>query len=429
MPSAPQSSRRAASTELNGTGPARMKFWAALWLVVAALLFVATTLLIELHPVFHYIRAFAEGALVGGLADWFAVTALFAHPLGLPIPHTAIIPKRKNEIGLRLGAFIQTHFLRASVVRAKLSDMKITERALDWLAGAKGSGVVVQQSASLIGWMLHSLEDEKIKQFISTHILDRLRQVEVAPLLGEFLHILTANGKHRELFDKGLAIAADLFEEYKPQLMEKIEQELPWWARILRGVAYRRVVKNISQMLSDMQTDPAHEARQKFDALVNKFADDLRSSPELRKKFEDIKENILQDRAVQGYVRELWLEIKPMLLTQAANPESAVRQASVEWIQATTQALRKETDLVRRIERTFQILVARSVQKYRHEVSHLITQEVERWDANTTSRLIETQIGNDLQWIRINGTLVGGLAGLLIYTISLGLATFNLSVP
>ncbi|MEO5702502.1 MAG: DUF445 domain-containing protein [Gammaproteobacteria bacterium] len=429
MPPTPQATPHKLTAKANDTGPGKMKFWATLWLVVAALLFVATTLLIELHPVFHYIRAFAEGALVGGLADWFAVTALFAHPLGLPIPHTAIIPRRKNEIGLRLGSFIQTHFLSASVVKAKLSDMKITERLLDWLASDKGSRTAVQQSASLIEWMLRSLEDEKIKQFISTHILDRLRHIEIAPILGDLLHILTANGKHSELFDKGVATASDLFEEYKPQLMDKIEQELPWWARILRGVAFRKVVKNIGQMLYEMQTDPAHESRQKFDALVNKLIDDLHNSPELRQKCEEIKVNLLQDPALQNYLRGLWQEIKPMLLAHCADPNSAVRQASVEWIQATTQALRKETDIMLRIERTFQILVSRSVQKYRHEMAQLITQEVERWDANTTSHLIETQIGSDLQWIRINGTLVGGLAGLLIYTISLGLATFNVGVP
>ncbi|MEO5573784.1 MAG: DUF445 domain-containing protein, partial [Gammaproteobacteria bacterium] len=318
-----------------------------------------------------------------------------------------------------------THFLRASVVKAKLADMKITERLLDWLASEKGSRMAVQQSASLVEWMLRSLEDEKIKQFISRHILDRLRQIEIAPLIGDLIHTLTANGKHDELFDKGVVVASDLFEEYKPQLMEKIEQELPWWARILRGVAFRKVVTNISQTLEEMQSDPEHEARQKFDALVNKFADDLHNSPELRKKCEDIKENLLQDPAVQAYLKELWLEIKPMLLKHCTDPDSAVRQASVEWIQATTLALKKETEIMLKIERTFQILVSRSVQKYRHEMSQLITQEVGRWDANTTSRLIETQIGADLQWIRINGTIVGGLAGLLIYLASLGLAAIN----
>ncbi|MEO5573869.1 MAG: DUF445 family protein, partial [Gammaproteobacteria bacterium] len=149
MPPEFQSSPRRTITDLGDTGPRKMKFWATFWLVVSALLFIGTTLLIDLHPAFHYIRAFAEGALVGGLADWFAVTALFAHPLGLPIPHTAIIPRRKNEIGTRLGSFIQTHFLRASVVKAKLADMKITERLLDWLASEKGSRMAVQQSASL----------------------------------------------------------------------------------------------------------------------------------------------------------------------------------------------------------------------------------------------------------------------------------------
>jgi uncharacterized membrane-anchored protein YjiN (DUF445 family) len=425
MPSEISFPPRKPTTEADDVGPGKMKFWATLWLVVSAFLFIGATLLNEVHPIFNYIRAFAEGALIGGLADWFAVTALFSHPLGLPIPHTAIIPRRKNEIGTRLGTFIQTHFLRASVVKAKLSDMKITERLLDWLASDKGSRTAVQQSASLVEWMLRSLEDEKIKQFISRHILDRLRQIEIAPLLGDLIHTLTANGKHDELFDKGVVVASNLFEEYKPQLMEKIEQELPWWARILRGVAFRKVVTNISQMLIEMQTDPNHEARQKFDTLVNKFADDLHNSPELRKKCEDLKESLLQDPAVQGYLKELWLEIKPMLLSQCADPNSAVRQASAEWIQTTTLALKKETEIMRRIERTFQILVSRSVQKYRHEMSQLITQEVERWDADTTSRLIENQIGSDLQWIRINGTIVGGLAGLLIYLISLGLATLN----
>ncbi len=411
--------------EINNSGPGRMKFWATFWLIVSLFLYIGASLLLDLHPAFSYMRAFAEGALVGGLADWFAVTALFAHPLGLPIPHTAIIPRRKNEIGLRLGVFIQKHFLRSSVIKAKLSDMQITERLLNWLASEKGSKLAIQQSASLVEWMLHSLEDEKIQQFISAHIVDRLRNVEIAPLLGDLLHVLTANEKHRELYDKGVVTASNLFEEYKPQLMERIEQELPWWARILRGVAYRKVVRNISQMLFDMQTDPDHETRQKFDAMVTKFIDDLHNSPEVRQKCEDLKNNLLQDPAVQNYLRELWLEIKPILLRHCADPDSALRKATAEWIQTTTLALRKETEIMRRIERTFQIVVSRSVQKYRHEVAHLITQEVERWDADTTSQLIETQIGSDLQWIRINGTIVGGLAGLLIYLASLGLATIS----
>lgn len=418
----PKTTYHAAESILPDTGLRRMKFWATLWLVLAALLFAVATLLRDYHPVFDFLRAFAEGSLVGGLADWFAVTALFSHPLGLPIPHTAIIPRRKDEIGLRLGSFIQTHFLRANVVRSKLAEMRITERVLNWLASERGSRAVVAQSAALITWVLRSLEDEKIKQFLMTHLLGRLAEVEVAPILGDLLGVLTAHGNHQELFDKGISVASDLFEEYKPRLKQKMQEATPWWARILQGIAYRRLIRNVSEMLQEMKVDPNHEARQRFDAFIAKLVEDLHHSPELRQRCEEIKEKLLQDPAVQGYFEGLWSEIKTILLRHCSDPSSQVQRSFAEWVQATVVALRQEAEIMSRIERTFQIVVSRAIQKYRHEVGGLIAQEVERWDAEATSRLIETHIGKDLQWIRINGTVVGGLAGLLIYLLGLGLS-------
>lgn len=411
----------------NAMGLRRMKFWATFWLVIAALLFITATLLKNYHPLFNFVRAFAEGALIGGLADWFAITALFAHPLGLPIPHTAIIPRRKNEIGLRLGKFIESHFLRPRVVSTKLAEMKITERTLDWLVSEKGSQTLVSQAASLITWALHSLEDEKIRQFLKTHILAKLREVAVAPLLADILHILSVNGKHRELFDKGITIASELFEKYTPRLREQMQEEKSWWVRILQGIAFRRMAKNISRILNEIKNDTKHEAREEFEIFVIKFIENLRTSPELRQKCEDIKESLLRNPVVHTYLERLWSDVKPIVLRHCSDLDSPLRQSIAAWIQATTQALRSETDILLKLERTFRIVVSRSVKKYRHEVAHLITQEVERWDAQTTAQLIEAQIGQDLQWIRINGTVVGGLAGLLIYAISLGFELSSLT--
>jgi uncharacterized membrane-anchored protein YjiN (DUF445 family) len=402
----------------------RMQRRATLLLVAAALLFLVARWWESRHPWLGYVRAFGEAALVGGLADWFAVTALFRHPLGLPIPHTAIVPTRKDRIGRSLGMFVQRNFLSREVVGAKLQAARVGERAARWLAEPEHARTVARQVATGLSGAAEVLRDEDVQGFVERSLVTRARRVQVAPLLGRVLKLLTAGGRHQELLDEALRLATRLVAENEEVIRDRIAAEAPWWVPgAVEDRIHDKVVTAVERTLQDVSADPAHPLRERFDEAVQAFAERLRTSPDTIARAEAIKEDMLAHPAVREYAATVWSDVKAALGRYATAEVNAAEEgrgalgAVERGLVSLGNAVLADPVLTAKVDAWVLEAVLNVIEQYRGEVAALIETTVAGWDPDATSRRIEVQIGRDLQFIRINGTLVGGLVGLVLYVI------------
>lgn len=403
-------------------GLRRMKLVALSLLLLMAVVYWLTIRLSHGEIWIAYLNAFAEAAMVGALADWFAVTALFRYPLGIPIPHTAIVPRRKDEIADSLGLFVREHFLEETPLREHLGEARLAARLSDWLAMEENSRRVTEHASGLISWLLDVLRDQGVQDFAEKAVLTRLRSVDVAPLLGHFLEILTRSGHHQELLSQGIQLAAELLEENKERIRQRIKQESPWWVPgFIDDDVYRKLVERIEATLVVMAIDPDHELRQRFDQVVGDFITGLQESDEYRGFGENLKADLLGNPVVRNYAAGLWDETETALREQLADPQSRLRTALAKALSRFASDLVNDPAMQERVEGWLDDAVVYAVVRNRETIAALIPATVRNWDAELTARRIELHVGRDLQFIRINGTLVGGLVGVIIHWVS-GLA-------
>ncbi|HEX5727023.1 MAG TPA: DUF445 domain-containing protein [Longimicrobiaceae bacterium] len=397
----------------------QMKLRATGLLVLAFFVYIAARVLEVRWPALAYLRATAEAAMVGGLADWFAVTALFRYPMGIRIPHTAIVPNRKDRIGRSLGNFVQNNFLSPAVIRGKLRSAEIARRIAEWLAQPEHGEVVGKHAAAAVTGVIQVLRDEEVQEMIEHSLVTRVRKTQVTPLLGTVLSLVTAGNRHQELFDSALRLMGRLFDENRDALRERIRQELPWWVPTpIDEKIYERIVRGVENTLHEVSSDPEHPMRGRFNEAVLEFVERLRHAPDTIARGEALKEELLQHPAVRQYSDSLWGDMKASVIRHSADPDSEFRRRVGQAVTRFGQSLQEDEELLEKIEGWIESAALYVVEQYRHEVADLISTTVAAWDPDDTTRKIELQIGRDLQFIRINGTLVGGLAGLLIYTIS-----------
>ncbi len=397
----------------------QMKRLATAMLVVVAVVFVVARYYEAQFPGLGYLRAFAEAAMVGGIADWFAVTALFRHPLGIPIPHTAIVPSRKDRIGTALGNFVQRNFLTREVVTTKLAAMKLGERAAQWLARPENSRRIARAAAHGISGAVNVMRDEDVQELVDRGIVSRLRRMQAAPLAAKTFELLTADGRHQALLDDALRLAARFLDENEVAIRERIKQESPWW---VPGAVENRlgdkIVSGVEATLIAVAADPAHPLRRRYDEAVEKFVANLRENPETIARAEQIKLDVLDHPGVAEFSREVWGDVKVRIANYAeklASDAEAEPDQLEKWLSGLGHKVLEDAALAEKVNGWVVELVTYSVEQAREEVAKLIATTVGAWDANATSRKIELQIGRDLQFIRINGTIVGGLVGLLLY--------------
>lgn len=408
-----------ADEELKRRRLASMKRVATGLLLLATVVFVVARIFEARYPWIGFIRATAEAAMVGAIADWFAVTALFRYPLGLPIPHTAIIPSRKERIGRSLGNFVQNNFLSPPVITAKLRGADVGRKLAEWLADPQHGDAVGKHAAAAVTGVVQVLRDEEVQEIIEQSLIGRLRATHVAPLMGNVLTLVTAENRHQELLDSAIRLFDRLFEENREVLRTKIRQETPWWMpTAVDDEIYKRIARGIENTLAEVAADPAHPLRGRFNEAVAEFVDRLKSSPELLARGEELKEEVLQHPAVRGYSASLWADMKASVLRHSADPESAFRRRVGAAATRFGASLVEDQELLEKVNGWVEQAVLYVVEQYRHEVADLIESTVAAWDPQDTTEKIELQIGRDLQYIRINGTLVGGLVGLVIYTVS-----------
>jgi uncharacterized membrane-anchored protein YjiN (DUF445 family) len=390
-------------------------------LVLATVIFIGTRTLEPSYPWLGFLRAMAEAAMIGGLADWFAVTALFRHPLGIPIPHTAIIPARKDRVARTLGSFVQHNFLTREVIKARLQNLHAGERVAAWIARPENARVMARQAAKAVAAGAQVLRDDDVQTFIDRSVEQGIRNARIAPIAGKLLSVVTENNRHQELLDEALVLIARTVEQNHDLIRNRVERESPWWVpTAVDRKIYEKIVTSIERTLVEIRDDPAHPLRERFDHALRTFIENLQHSEETAARAEELKNDLLNAEAVRRFSSSLWVDTKAALLRHAEQTEAATTEggAMERALVAFGEAVLADPELVRKVDNFISDVAASLVERYQQDIAGLITHTVQNWDADVTTRRIELAIGRDLQFIRINGTLVGALAGLLIYAIS-----------
>ena len=388
-------------------------------LVFMAVLFVVAFAFQEQYPWLAYVRAFAEGGMVGALADWFAVTALFRHPLGIPIPHTAIIPSRKDEIGRTLGEFVETEFLRGDVVRTKLEETAIAARLGEWLADPAHAERVAAEGSIMAAGVLNALSDDDVQDVITDLAREHLIEPDWAPPLGGWLERIIESGAHHGAVELGVDTIASWLAANHTAFTGLVSRRLPSW---LPGVAHRLVDDTVYneavKFVAAMQGDPRHPARLAIDAYLSRLAENMQHDPETIGRLEDAKSTLFDSPRVRELAAEAWNTAKAGLLKALADPASGLRVRATQALGEVGERLSTDAVLQKRVDGWVTDAAVFLVDRYRHDIASIITDTVERWDAEETTEKIELMVGRDLQYIRLNGTVVGALAGLVIFTIA-----------
>ncbi|MBT9605703.1 DUF445 domain-containing protein [Microbacterium sp.] len=367
----------------------------------------------------QYVRAAAEGGMVGALADWFAVTALFRHPLGLPIPHTAIIPRRKDEIGQQLGEFVETNFLEGHVVRTKLEGTPLAARAGAWLAEPAHADRLAAEGATIATSVLRALSDDDVQGLIEDLARDHLLAPDWGPSVGGWLERVVGSGAHHGAVDLALDNIAVWLANNHEMFQGLVSRRLPSWVpslahRFVDDTVYREAVGFVDAV----RADPRHQARAAIDQYLGRLADNLQHDPGTMVRLEEAKASIFDSPRVRGLAADAWNTAKTGLLASLADPDSAVRRRAAAALADVGRRLQSEESLQRRVDGWVTDAAVFLVERYRHDIASIITDTVERWDAEETTEKIELMVGRDLQYIRLNGTIVGALAGLAIFTVA-----------
>jgi len=372
------------------------------------------------EPWAGWVLAFAEAGMIGALADWFAVVALFRHPLGLPIPHTAIIPRRKNEIGASLARFVADNFLHPDAVQNKLESVNLAEKMAHWLQTNAGRERVVDSAVSLLSWMTGAWREQSVRRFVKRLSRDQIERLDLAPLLGRAMDWLLQDGRHQQVLTQALRYAVILLHDNRETIRGNVQRESPWW---LPGFVDDRIVQQmldrIETLLLQMSLDPDHPVRSDFDEVLQRWSSELRQSAELRRAAEAFKQAALENEALQEYLYELWMSLVAGIDADLQSPESTIRNELAKFVGDVATGLREDTEMQALVNRWLVDSAVAIVEDNRHAMASLISDTVDSWDADETSQRVELAIGHDLQYIRINGTLVGGLVGLLIHALTL----------
>ena len=398
----------------------QMKHRATGLLVLAVLVYVITRALEPRYEWLGFLRAMAEAAMVGGLADWFAVTAIFRRPLGLPIPHTAIIPAKKDRVARTLGAFVQHNFLTREVITARLRTAHLGEKIAQWIARPENARTIARQAATALAAGAQVLKDEDVQQLIGSSLDGRIRKTPIAPIAGRMLSAVTEGNRHQELLDEGIVLLARTVQQNHDLIRDRVQRESKWWIpSAVDEKIFQKIVTSIERTLVEVRDDPQHPLRERFDVALRRFIENLQHSPHTLERAEELKRDFLDADAVRRFSASLWADAKESLTRFAENADAAKEGGTMERALTTFgEAVLADPGLVKKVDAFITDIAVFLVERYQRDIADLITHTVQNWDAEVTTKRIELAIGRDLQFIRINGTLVGALAGLLIYTIS-----------
>jgi uncharacterized membrane-anchored protein YjiN (DUF445 family) len=339
--------------------------------------------------------------------------------MGIPIPHTAIVPARKDRVGRTLGAFVQKNFLTREVIANRLRSLDVATRLAEWLASPENVRQIARHAASSLASAAELVNDEDIESFIDRNVEERVRAVKAAPLLSRVLSVITADNRHQELLNEAIRLAANAVEDSRALIRLRVEEETPWWVpSALDDKIYRKIVSAIERTLIEVRDNPEHPLRERFDGVLQDFIEKLNYSPAVSARIEALKEELLLSDTARRFSSGLWVRAKSALVRYAEAPGDVAPGAIERAINAFGDAVLHDEDLLHKVDDFVVDVAMFLVDRYQSEVSDLIAHTVASWDPDVTSRRVELAIGRDLQFIRINGTIVGGLVGVAIHAVS-----------
>ncbi len=396
-------------------GLRRMKMLATSLFLLAAVIFGVT---LGKEGWLGFVNAGAEAAMIGALADWFAVTALFRHPLGLPIPHTALIPTRKDQLGQSLEEFVTTNFLSEDVVRDKIERAGVSRRLGIWLSHPPHAERVATELAAAGRGVLGVLQDDDVAAVLEQVVLPRVAALPWSPVIGGLLDGVVDDGTHHRLVDLLLEEGRSWLESNQEKVVNLVLEQAPAWSpQWVDNLIARRIYDELHRWMIEVAADPRHPARIALDDLLRRLADDLRNDPKTQERVEGIKERLLAHPEMRKASMAIWSTVRRLLLEAIEDPDGDLRRRIVSGLAGFGDRLAGDPALQARLDGYVQDLVGYVVRNYAGEVATVISDTVQNWDADDASRRIELHVGRDLQFIRINGTVVGALAGLAIHTI------------
>jgi len=391
----------------------------------AAVLYAVASVLHAQHPAWGYVAAFAEAAMVGAIADWFAVVALFRHPLGLPIPHTAIIPSNKDRIGAKLAGFICDNFLSTAQVLGKLREFDTAGRIAGWLARPESGRKLGEWGVAATRYGLTAFDDERVRDFMGRAAAAGLEKIDLSRLTGQALDALTAGGRHQALLDDVLQQVAGLLEgeEVQAHITEAIAREIKTLRyvgldQVAAKLATRKIVAAVAHTIGELAAEPDHPMRRRFDHFVDDFVVRLKLDPEFQQRGEQIRAELIAHPALGDYLHGLWGELLAWLHDDLGRGDSTIGQRIASMAGALGARLQGDEAIRRWINEQIEAAAPLAIERYREDIRRYIEQRVGEWNAQEMTVELERHIGRDLQFIRINGTLVGGLVGLLIHTVT-----------
>jgi uncharacterized membrane-anchored protein YjiN (DUF445 family) len=364
-----------------------------------------------------FVRAVAEAALAGGLADWFAVTALFRRPLGLPIPHTAILPANKDRIGEGLARFLDRNFLTPDVLLPEIRALAIAERLAAWLARRRNAAAPAAESAKALPFVLRAVDDRQIAAFLTRALGDQLGSGQLAPLIGQLIRVMTAAGYHQAVLDSALDYARDFLTQHEEELLQAVdERRRRWMPRAINREIARAGLRGAAELLADLRK-PDGAARQSLLAAIDDFAAALERAPPPQEPARSARA-VLNQPEVWAWIAATWDRCRGLALRDLAAPSSRLRQALTLMIVSLGETLQADAAMRARLDAALEAMVAEAL-PWRAELIRFVTEVVRRWEPRSFSDRIEAAVGADLQYIRMNGTIVGGLVGGALYALSL----------
>ena len=397
-------------------GLRRMRTVAVGLLLVAAVVYLLT---LDRDGFWGFVNAGAEASMVGAIADWFAVTALFRHPLGLPIPHTALIPKRKDQLGHSLEEFFGENFLQESIIRDRVGAAGVSRRLGEWLAQPDNARRVVEEVTDVAGIALSKVTDEQVADLVELALVPRFREEPIAPLLGSLLTEVVRDDLHHGVVDLALEELHRWLVEHPETVRDVLSERAPWWApdRLNEAVTTRIHAETV-RWIDDIRRDPHHQARDAFDSMLAQLARDLLLDDDTRARAEGLKNRLLDHPQFTTTGISLWNALRQALQGALEERDGELHRRLRAELVAFGERLTVDADLRRRLDGMAADAAVFVVERYGAELTTVITSTIERWDGREAAERIELHVGRDLQFIRINGTIVGGLVGVVIHTVT-----------
>ncbi|MET3730766.1 DUF445 domain-containing protein [Moheibacter stercoris] len=365
-----------------------------------------------------YVEAFAEAGMVGALADWFAVTALFRHPLGIPIPHTNLIERKKNDLGENLGKFVKDNFLNPSNIRPYIEQLDVVKWVSNWLEKVDNQKILEEEIGNFIQKIVKDLNDEEVEKFLVSKSEEILKSIDYQQLTSSGIHYLIEKEEHIKLLENLIPQLKEYVNESQQMIRERISEQRPFISFLAGKRISKELTDGLMMFLEEIEVDKEHFVRKKLTENLEKFAQDLLIEENWNEKFDQLKNELISTENLRHYTDEAWQSIKTMLVENLNDPDSTLHEYLRKNNQKLSENLQNDEELGLKINKWIRLFLYRMILRNRNEVETLISSTVSSWEGKELSDKLELEVGKDLQFIRINGTLVGGLVGLIIYTVT-----------